>query len=424
MLNPSRKISIPPFLGHKVIFILCVVVPTFNNFELTFACWFLAAVLTLRNRYSVTIGWYVITTTLILLLAFMSSFFNEFKFYNWIRDLTYLLKPILGILLGYQLLKDSKSDKPLKLVVLCGVILAFLHFFKLFAGVAFYNIRNIHDLRFYAGYFSDLEVFALIILLFSKKFNLDMPHKQRRWMILLLSISILLYLARTNFLQFGVLAIAMLGYFRITKRAIKVGTAISIVTLVVYFVIYNSNPRRSASGFEAFLYKVKIAPIEPFKMHINEDDWKDFNDNYRSFENIITVEQVSASGTDAVIFGKGLGSTVDLRREIWTNDLEFIRYLPTVHNSYMTIFLKAGVLGVLLMLIFIYLLLRYRRSDNEAITAINYLLVGTGIFLILSNWVFMGLYFKVDNKAILIGFLIAYREVLWKRLRRDQANLS
>ena len=45
---------------------------------------------------------------------------------------------------------------------------------------------------------------------------------------------------------------------------------------------------------------------------------------------------------------------------------------------------------------------------------INKLFIGTGLFLIISNWVFMGFYFTVDTKTIIIGFLISYKELYLK----------
>ena len=160
------------------------------------------------------------------------------------------------------------------------------------------------------------------------------------------------------------------------------------------------------------MYKIKIAPQEAFKTKIDKDDWKDFNDNYRSFENIIAVNQVSAKGNRAIFFGEGLGSTLNLGRKVWTNDHEYVQYIPIVHNGYMTVFLKSGILGVIFLLIFLIILYRQRKSDFGNVQAINYLLIGSSVFLIVSNWVFLGLYLKLDNKSIIIGFLIALREVM------------
>ena len=114
----------------------------------------------------------------------------------------------------------------------------------------------------------------------------------------------------------------------------------------------------------------------------------------------------------AIIFGKGAGSTIKLGRKVKTNDGEFVTNVPILHNSYITIYLKSGLLGVLLMLVFLYLILKHNSAftNSEQIKTYQKLILGTVLFLILSNWVFMGVYFKVDNKIVIIGILYALRE--------------
>ena len=111
-----------------------------------------------------------------------------------------------------------------------------------------------------------------------------------------------------------------------------------------------SNPTTSAALgkwtiAEQFLYKIKNAPIEPFKTKIDVTNWKDINDNYRSYENILTLRQVTENGPRAIILGEGIGSTVDLKQKMWLQS-SFMRYIPFLHNSYMTVFLKSGIVGV------------------------------------------------------------------------------
>ena len=86
----------------------------------------------------------------------------------------------------------------------------------------------------------------------------------------------------------------------------------------------------------------------------------------------------------------------------------------------MTVFLKSGLLGVSLLLVFLIILYRQKKSDIEAVQAINYLLIGSSVFLIVSNWVFLGLYLKLDNKSIIIGFMIALREVIIREHNRKK----
>lgn len=405
------NIKIYKSFPYQVLFLLCIVVSLFANYELTFAVWSLTLLVTVKRKYSFTIIQYNAIFLLILLIAIVSTFFNNTTPFLFIRDFTYLVKPILGLFVGYQLCRFS-SKLGLKVMVYTGLAIAIMHLLMILFAVIEFRTLSVNLLREHGGYFSDYEIYILIILIFYKNLKLEISKKQRLLLIVIIGLSSFLYLARTNLIQFIILYVGLKGYLTFNKRSLKVILSVLVAVIVGYTAIVYINPKREGKGIQAFLYKIKIAPQEAFKTKIDKDDWKDFNDNYRSFENIITVKQVSANGNRAIIFGEGLGSTLNLGRKIWTNDHEYVQYIPIVHNGYMTVFLKSGLLGVSLLLIFLIVLFRQKKSDVENVQKINYLLIGSSVFLIVSNWVFLGLYLKLDNKSIIIGFLIALREVM------------
>lgn len=405
------KINISKDLLYQILFALCIGVTYINIFELTFLTWLIAFVLTIKKKYSLSIIKHVIPFIVIFIVAFVMFFFYNHSIYNAIRDTTYLVKPIIGLILGYQLCK-SYSLKPFKTIIYTGLMISIIHLTIIFSSVLIYKIINIHKLRELSGYFSDFEVYSLILILFYKQLQLGFSKKKFIILLLIVGISSFLYLSRTNFIQFIILYLGMKGYYRFNKQAIKIFATFFFLSIIGYTIVYNTNPSRNGKGLEALLYKIKNAPIEPFKTKVNKHDYQDFNDNFRSYENIITVKQVTNEGTTGVLFGKGLGSTIDIGRKIMTNDGTLVRYAPILHNGYMTVFLKAGLFGVFLQLYFFYILLSPKKALNYKAKQIDLILISTAIFLIISNWVLLGLYLKLDNKAIIIGFLIAYKELV------------
>lgn len=397
---------------YTLLFALCVGVPYLNNYELTFLIWSFAVFITIQRKYSLSILKQVFCFSLILMIAFFSSFFNSFENYAFIRDVTYLLKPVIGLLVGYQLCKNH-IIKPFDTAIKVGVLLAIIHIGIVGYGFVFKGFSNIHQIRSYSGYFSDYEVYVIIMVLFAKELGVNLSRKQFYVFLTLLGFSSLLYLSRTNFIQFVILFFGIKGFFVPSKKKLIGLVSILLAGLVFYSAILYYNPKRNAKGIEAFLYKVKIAPTEPFKTKVNKEDYIDFNDNYRSVENIHTLRQMRSESDFTILFGKGLGSTVDLNRKVWLGDSQ-LRHISVLHNGFMTIYLKAGIVGVFILLISILLLFRFRKANNPVEQRINYLLTGTAIFLFISNWVFMGFYFKADTKAILIGLLLAYAERLSK----------
>ena len=319
-----------------------------------------------------------------------------------------MAKPIMGLLIGYQLFKGNKS-KSFSTLIYIGLLIAIIHIILVIIAFISGNASTVAILREHCGYFNDFEVYTLVFLLFHKKFNVEISKQRLYLYVIIMIISSFFYLARTNFIQFIILMVALKGYFTITIKSIKVVISVLIATVIGYTIIYNLNPKRDGSGIEQFLYKIKNAPIEPFKTKIDVANWKDINDNYRSYENILTIRQVTEKGPRTIISGEGIGSTVDLKQKMWLQS-SFMRYIPFLHNSYMTALLKSGILGVFLLLFYIYFLMKNQKSDIPLVQNINMLLIGTGIFLIISNWVFLGMYNLSDNKSILVGFLIALRE--------------
>ncbi len=406
------KITINKAILNQVLFIICVVVPFFNIYELSFTVWMAAIAITLKNNYSVEFVKYISIFIIIFVLAITVGFFYSYSLYFTIRDITYLLKPITGLLLGYQLF-NKHIKNPFQFVVYAGVSIAVYHL--ILVGYGFIaGAKNVREIREYGGYFNDFEVYTLVILLFSNQFNLQFSKKRNTIFLLILAVSSFFYLARTNFIQFIILVIALKGIFVLNKRAIKVVGTTLILVVAGYAAVFYYNPVRNGKGFDEFLYKIKMAPAEAFSTKINRDDWKQFNDNYRSYENIRTVEQLSYN--ESFLFGEGIGSQVDLKQKVYLGDME-LRYISILHNGYMTVLLKTGLLGLGIYLLSIFFFFRKNNETTEALKNIHYLFIGTGVFLIVSNWVFMGFYNLIDTKTLLIGFLFAYKNDLKKQIK-------
>ncbi|WP_291274871.1 hypothetical protein [Flavobacterium sp.] len=399
-------------------YILSLLVLFLNNYELTFIIWLFIAFLTFKLKYSKQIFYIISCYSIIILISFLTEFlFYDNNLYNKVRDLTYLLKPILGLLIGYNISKEFKLNA-LQYAVKAGVILSFIHLLLVFFAILNHRTLSVSEIREHSGYFNDYEPFVLLLLFFSNSFQIRLTQKQKLTYILIVGISVFSYLSRTNFLQLILLFLAIKGYFILTARSIKVISLTVIISLIGYFAVYNYNPKRKGSFVDEFLYKVKIIPIEAFKTKINQEDWKDFNDNFRSFENIKTFNQITYGGIQPILTGNGLGSTVDIGRRMQTNDGTIVRYYPALHNAFSTVLLKSGIIGVFFYLLSIFIVFNKIKTNSKEIFYLNNLIKGSAIFLLLSSWVFMGFYLKLDSKSILIGLLIGYREVLNNHLAK------
>ena len=395
---------------YQILFSICVIIPFFNNYELSFITWGMAILLTLKKNYSLEFIKYWLIFVVIFFIAIVTSVFFDHQTYFFIRDITYILKPICGLLLGYQLF-NKYFENPYRILVYAGLSIAVYHLLLVFIGIVFYGARTVAVIREHGGYFNDFEVYTFIILVFHKQFSLGFSKQKTRYFIVIMALSSFFYLARTNFIQMVVLSLALKGFFILNKKSIIIVLGTLFLALSGYAAVYYYNPVRNGKGLDEFLYKIKMIPAEAFSTKINRHDWKDFNDNYRSYENIRTLEQLSRQ--ENLWFGQGLGSKVNLKQKIYLGDMQ-LQYISILHNGYMTVLLKAGLAGLFIYLISIFLLFKNSFVENKKLQLLNRLFIGTGVFLIISNWVFMGFYNPVDTKTLLIGFLFAYKNQILK----------
>ena len=391
------------------LYILCLAVLLLNNYELTFLVWSVVALISLRTNFSKNFIYIICCYLAILLISFFTElFFYDHSIFNKIRDITYLLKPILGLLIGYNFAKKYAGNA-LNYIVNCGIFFSVIHLVIILYSILAYKTLSVSEIRHYAGYFNDFEPYVFVLILFASKFNITISKKKRFLYLGIVATSIFCYLSRTNFIQLLILILAVKGFFNLNIRSIKVISFTILLTLVSYALIYNSNPKRKGTFSEEFLYKVKIIPIEAFKTKINQEDWKDFNDNYRSYENIRTAQQLSHNET--WWFGEGIGSQVDLKQKVYLGDME-LRQISILHNGFMTVLLKTGIIGLCIYLVTLFFFLYNPRANTKELYTLKLLFIGTGVFLVLSNWVFMGVYNLLDSKSLLIGFLFAYKNHL------------
>ena len=97
------KVTLSKTVINQILFIICVVVPFFNNYELSFSVWSLILIITIKNNYSLEFVKYVSIFVGILLIAISVGLIYNHSIYFVIRDIAYLLKPITGLIVGYQL---------------------------------------------------------------------------------------------------------------------------------------------------------------------------------------------------------------------------------------------------------------------------------------------------------------------------------
>jgi hypothetical protein len=350
---------------------------------------------------------------LILLIGIFSSFFNSPKLYNFIRDLLYFTKPLILIVIGYsasRLIRDWKII--FKIIIYLGFVYAIYHILHTLIYTDFKN-ATASNIRTTNGLSNIIEIFSISLIFLGNKIpSLNiLPKKRIRITILtILLISFLLYFSRTMLLGLVFLLLGVLNYLKLNAKGIKYGVIFLILIGSLYTYLYSTDLDRLGNAFESFLYKMKIAPAEIFSPKIDLNNHADLWDHWRAYEAYCALQGLNETPL-SYISGKGLGALVDLKFAASISSEGKIRYIPILHNGYVFVLYKTGILGLFLYLFFLFKLYfqSYQKTDNLQIKYFGNLLSATSVYLIFSSLIITGLYNLVEETTILLGIFIALK---------------
>jgi hypothetical protein len=218
--------------------------------------------------------------------------------------------------------------------------------------------------------------------------------------------------SRTLALVFLVGAMAVGGFFsrRVVLRTLMLLLALLIAVLAVRSVIDPASEagRTTQLGkFGRVLDEVWITEA----MSRSEID-----DNWRGYEAARAMGQWSAGGPPRWLFGEGMGALVDLGmfQTLTRSRADARRFIPIMHNGYMTVLVKTGLVGIALYLAFLVRLYRVGRRAGTAPAAdpmhrMGRLMQACAATLAVSTAVWFGTFHKFDLLPVMlmIGFLLS-----------------
>jgi O-antigen ligase len=253
-----------------------------------------------------------------------------------------------------------------------------------------------------------LELFALFFLIFYEKFQ----HKQllsnklnHYIVVVVLTLSCLLYLSRTMMVVAIILLFSIYNYTKITKKTIQIFAVVCISVILFYSYLFSVKIDRNGTGVESFLYKVKIAPEEIFTAKIDRENHKDLWDHWRGYEAkraFALMEQHPSS----YVFGTGYGSLVNLKFYApLSGDKKGMKYISELHNGYIYLLYKTGIIGLFVYFFFLYRL--YKRAYVTP-TFTTVIISAFGIIYVFSTLTITGTFNARDIMIILLGSLLYF----------------
>ncbi len=400
---------------YKGLFVLLIIVSMLSNsFEAVIALSLLMLGMLLmskRTMLSTTFFYILIPLSLIIILSIIVGlFYNNLVFINFLKDFLYLIKPILFLVIGY-LVSQKIDDKIsfLKIIIYTAAFSAGYHIFRFIVYFFQTDSFNMHNMRSSIGLDNFLELFALAIIISKSKYH-DFNIKYLRLITIILSISFVLYFSRTMVALIIVVSLAFLGYLRLSKKGLKY-ISIGLVCLIAFYTYLFSIdiPRNSKKTVDNFLYKIKLAPAEIFVPQKSFDvkDHAKLWDHWRAYEANKAIGQLNEKGFLGWSVGLGAGSLVDLGFYApLSNDKKGMRYISNIHNGYVFVLYKTGILGILLYLTFLlgnYLAYKKYKYKNPFLANMIY---GIVLFYLATTLVITGIYNLADIIALILGGIL------------------
>lgn len=361
----------------------------------------------------------ILPLLLFLIIPVFPLFFNIPELQFILKDFFLLVKPLVGLVIGYLIFRRINDLSIfVKTIVVVGCISAMIHLVILIFNGSLLT-GNVSQIRQFSKD-NFLELFAIFFLSFHQKFFNAHVFKNKslsRILFIILLVSCLLYLSRTMIIIALILALAVLGYLKISTKTIKVITVLIVVFVGLFIYLFNTKIDRDEKGLMGFLYKVKMAPGEIFTSRIDRSNHAELWDHWRAYEANRAYELMVENPSSFVI-GNGYGSLVNLKfKAPLTKDDIGIQYISEIHNGYVFILYKLGFIGLIIFFIFLYnLYISFYKKYNF----VNVFMGAISVCYFFTALTITGIFNKRDVMIFILGGLLFFAS----KFKNFQSNES
>lgn len=334
---------------------------------------------------------------------------NDYSLRNVIRDIFYILNPIVFIWTGIMFkYKYEERFDIFKIIVYIAVISSILNLLQIAKEPRILQVSSIYIFRNYIEVINAYAVLIAIVLLFTNKhiknecnfgiFRLNLFR-------ILCIISFIIDFSRTNYIcLFIILCPFILSIIR--KNIFKVRKIIYIFILIVLanFIM---------PDLMGTLFEKMIRSITELKASINWGDPSEIVNNWRGYEIYKAKDLYLEGNWFEKIFGYGLGKLIPVGvfSELVGVDASE-GGITILHNGYYMMLIKCGLIGVLLYASVYLVGIRKMiiRIKNNLDLYRSKLLLGIFVGFLVSTYVTTGI---ISNRTDFVAcFLIGYLSYL------------
>ena len=338
---------------------------------------------------------------LIILIGSISALYgsDSIPLHNYLRDIYYILPVCLMFYQGYILSTKYSKKEVASVIVWANVIATIDHLAKVLRNINY--ITNLNYLRSECGGISHLNIIALALVLFGDEYISDRIKKHRLLLTLAFALSEVLYFTRTGILALVIftLIVYVMKFRSMIKRAAK----FTLVILICIVTVYYANP----SIVDSFIEKINYSLIE---IGMTENPVTSTSDMMFREREIVQVKKEFEDG-NAInkIIGFGIGHNVKLGESGYriVIDGEEFTEAGMIHNGYYKVLSIAGVLGLILFVLFHTNIIAYAWHNRTNMSDVNYrFIISSVVVLLITAYTVIGIYAKGSNYPYIIALTV------------------
>ena len=303
----------------------------------------------------------------------------------WSRDIFYILPTVIIIFLGYFCNKIYPDKSILKTIYVIGLMISIYAFLQLITHPSI--IYDFAELRVTMG-IEIYEISMIFVAFIIDKFFFGRIVFSRVVDIIMMFVmlaQIILSFGRTQIIiivtMISFAVIFTLIYSRQLRKNIVQIFALLVVSVVFVYLCMKFVPNDIFSDFSE--------KWETTNTEINTDQEINSNmdaiQNWRAYEMQSAAKQWHRSSALVMLFGKGLGEGIQIEYVPYTwKQFEIVENgkIPILHNSYYTLLVKSGIVGVIALIITYFSGLIFMFKNIRKYPSIKKELIIVGVFSI------------------------------------------
>lgn len=331
-----------------------------------------------------------------------------------LKDGWYYSNAALTLVTGYVLAKHiGDFDRHMRIFIFLGTGIAAFHLIRFSLNFNLLS-QGIYELRkvLGRGYFEPGLALIFIVILRRSGRNVFRRFPQMDWLCALICLaSIALSFSRNLWLFVIVMFAALFGCLDL-RHFRRLLILLGLISITGAALLLAPTPKdfkydKTIIGkLQNSLHEVKPTETNSLRMIMS---------NWRGYESERAWKTFHSGSTVQVLFGQGFGQDVDIGFFIELGNGKF-HSVPIMHNGYMTLLVKTGIVGLGIYVGFLIVLiwLGHTLPDRTDLARnVGQLLIGISIFYFYNTAIFGGLLNKYDflQTVLFLGGLLYFRRI-------------